>query len=66
MGKSGDLILMSSSIQQRKMKSNRGNFKGQYGDTKIVFMSDQIMCLCIYPHVPYPNPTNILNTYCFV
>lgn len=59
MGKSGDLILMSSFIQRRKMKSKWGNFKGEQGGIKIIFTSDQMMCLCIYPHVPYPNVANI-------
>jgi len=63
MGKSGDLILMSSFIQQGKMKSKCGNFKGEYGGIKIIFTNDQIMFLCIYPHVPYPNPMNFKNTY---
>lgn len=56
MGKSGDLTLMSSFIQQRKMKSKWVKFKGKYGGIKVIFMSDQIMCLCIYPYVPYPKP----------
>lgn len=66
MGKSGDLILMSSFIQRRKMKSNWGNFKGQYGDTKIVLTSDQITCLCIYPMCLIQTQWTFKNTYCFV